>query len=100
MVAGFLKNRTGQSCCVVWTQVGPQLRLRAEIMPKAEIVQSLGWVELRKDGRWDWHINDGWMDFFARPEGHYARQGVAMTETDAKRLIERIWRIREGRVCA
>lgn len=94
-----LTNVEGQLCGANWKHVGPEQHLRVEVMPRAAIVQKLGWVRPRRDGRWDWNIFVTSCSPFFRPRPERVRtQGVAESELEAKTQIEGYWRIQMGEV--
>ncbi len=68
-----------------WKQCGKRLVYTMTISPDSRIVEHLGAVKLRGDGRWDWWRWES--DFYEWPTG----QGVEETEEEAKARVLEGW---------
>jgi hypothetical protein len=68
-----------------WMRLGSRQVYRVPIMPNCRIVEHLGAVKPRRDGRWNWWA---WPSRFHKEWQGANNQGVATGEQEAKRKVE------------
>lgn len=95
----YVCNYRREACPAGWHTFGRGRVFYAQLTPDTDIVEHLGRVQPKADGRWDWWVGAGsWC--FPRPGGPHPAQGVAATRAAAERVVGEYWSASPEAACA